>query len=61
VKKLVREMAPVFESQKVHREALASLRLFREAVQKEHATAALARRMVEYLYRAQNEPERRFV
>lgn len=60
VKKLVREMAPVFESQKVHREALASLRLFREAVQKEHATAALARRMVEYLYRAQHDPERRF-
>jgi tetratricopeptide (TPR) repeat protein len=60
VKKLVREMAPVFESQKVHREALASLRLFREAVQKEHATATLARRMVEYLYRAQHDPERRF-
>jgi tetratricopeptide (TPR) repeat protein len=60
VRKLVREMAPIFESQRVHREALAALRLFREAVQRERATAELARRMVAYLYRARNNPELRF-
>lgn len=60
VKELVREMAPVFESQGVHREALAALRLFKEAVQQEDATAALAREMINYLYKARHDPERRF-
>src|SRR5438105_2001910 len=31
VKELVREMSPIFEEQKIHREALAALILFRDA------------------------------
>jgi hypothetical protein len=44
----------------VHREALAALKLFCEAVEEETATAELARRIVGYLYRAQHQPELRF-
>lgn len=60
VKELVREMAPIFEEQKIHREALAALILFRDAALEERATAALARRLVHYLTEARHDPERRF-
>jgi tetratricopeptide (TPR) repeat protein len=60
VKELVREMAPIFEEQKVHREALAALTLFRDAALQEKATAALARSLVRYLTEARHDPERRF-
>lgn len=60
VKSLAREMAPIFEAQKVHREALAALLLFREAVEQDAATAGLARRVVAYLYRARHDPDLRF-
>jgi tetratricopeptide (TPR) repeat protein len=60
VKALAREMAPIFEAQQVHREALAALLLFRKAVEQDAATAALARRVVKYLYRARHDPELRF-
>jgi tetratricopeptide (TPR) repeat protein len=60
VKELVREMAPIFEKQKVHREALAALTLFRDAALQETATAALAQRLVRYLTEARHDPERRF-
>ncbi|HEX3531314.1 MAG TPA: helix-turn-helix transcriptional regulator [Thermoanaerobaculia bacterium] len=60
VKELVREMAPIFEEQKIHREALAALILFRDAALQETATAALARRLVRYLTEARHDPERRF-
>jgi tetratricopeptide (TPR) repeat protein len=60
VKTLAREMAPIFEAQEVHREALAALLLFRKAVEQDAATAALARRVVKYLYRARHDPELRF-
>jgi tetratricopeptide (TPR) repeat protein len=60
VKELVREMSPIFEQQKVHREALAALALFRDAALQETATAALARRLVRYLTEARHDPERRF-
>jgi transcriptional regulator with XRE-family HTH domain len=46
VKALAREMAPVFESRGVAREALASLSLFLEAAQQETATVELASRAI---------------
>lgn len=60
VKLLAREMGPIFKAQGVHREALAALKLFWEAAEKESATLELARQMVEYLYRAQHNPKLRF-
>lgn len=60
VQLLARQMAPVFQAQGVHREALAALRLFRDAAERESATADLARRLVRYLLRAQHNPELRF-
>ena len=60
VKALARQMAPIFKAQGVHREALAALKLFCEAAEKEAATVELARRVVQYLYRAQHQPELRF-
>jgi transcriptional regulator with XRE-family HTH domain len=60
VKTLAREMAPIFQAQGVHREALATLRLFCEAAERELATVELARKVVEYLYRARYNPLLRF-
>jgi tetratricopeptide (TPR) repeat protein/DNA-binding XRE family transcriptional regulator len=45
VRQLTRELAPVFESQRISREALATLLLFREAVEQETLTLELARRL----------------
>jgi tetratricopeptide (TPR) repeat protein len=47
VKTLTRELAPVFESQRVSREALATLALFREAVEQDTLTLELARQLLE--------------
>ena len=52
VKALTPELVRVFESKGVHREALAALRLFQEAVEREEATAELARRVLRYLFRS---------
>lgn len=52
VKLLAEELTEVFKSKGVHREALASLRLFQKAVESEMATIELARRVIRYLYRA---------
>lgn len=60
VKVLARQMAPIFQAQGVHREALAALQLFRDAAEREEATAELARRLVEYLHRARHDPALRF-
>jgi tetratricopeptide (TPR) repeat protein len=60
VKALARELAQVFESNGVHREALAALRLFREAAEREEATAELARRVLGYLFRARYDRGLRF-
>ncbi len=57
VKILARQMAPIFQTQGVHREALAALKLFRAAAEREEATAELARRLVHYLHRARYNPE----
>jgi transcriptional regulator with XRE-family HTH domain len=60
VKTLAEEMRPVFQSQGVHREALAALRVFSEAAAREAVTLDLARRLVAYLERARHDPELRF-
>jgi tetratricopeptide (TPR) repeat protein len=60
VKALARELAALFDSKGVHREALAALRLFREAVDQEQATAELARSILGYLFRARHDPGLRF-
>jgi tetratricopeptide (TPR) repeat protein len=60
VKDLCRELALVFDSRGVHREALAALRLFLDAVEREEATAEQARRILGFLFRARHDPGLRF-
>jgi tetratricopeptide (TPR) repeat protein len=60
VRALAEELLAIFKAQAVHREALAALALFCKAAAKETATVELARRLVEFLYRAQHDPELRF-
>jgi transcriptional regulator with XRE-family HTH domain len=60
VRALAEEMRWIFKAQGIHREALAALALFRRAAAEERATQELARRLVQYLYRAQYDPELRF-
>jgi tetratricopeptide (TPR) repeat protein len=55
------EMLWIFKSQGVHREALAALRLFCEAAQRETATVELARKVGHFLRRAQLNPDLAFV
>jgi tetratricopeptide (TPR) repeat protein len=52
VKALAHNLSEVFESKKVHQEALVALRLFQEAAVKEAVTAAQARRILDYLFMA---------
>jgi hypothetical protein len=60
VKALTRDLPAVFEAEEVHREALAALRLFHEAAEREAATAELARRVLRYLFRARHDEGFRF-
>jgi tetratricopeptide (TPR) repeat protein len=60
VRKLARGLAEVFRSNGVHREALAALRLFQEAAERETATADLVRRVLRFLYRARHDQGLRF-
>lgn len=60
VKRLAEEIFPVFESQDVHREALAALRLFQEAARQEQLTVKAVRELVKYLKEARTDPSRRF-
>jgi transcriptional regulator with XRE-family HTH domain len=60
VQLLARQMAPIFHTQGVHREALAALKLFREVAEQEAVTVEFARRLVAYLHRAQHNPQLRF-
>ncbi len=60
VKAMARELVAVFDSKGVHREALAALRLFLEAAEREEATAELARRVLRYLFRARHDEGLRF-
>ncbi|HEX7182036.1 MAG TPA: tetratricopeptide repeat protein, partial [Thermoanaerobaculia bacterium] len=60
VKELAPELAAILNSKGLHREALAALRLFRDAVERETATAELARRVLRYLFRARHDQGLRF-
>lgn len=60
VQALAPELAAMFQAKGIHREALAALRLVHEATQGETATTDLARRALEYLYRARHDPSLRF-
>jgi hypothetical protein len=60
VRRLAAEMLWIFKAQGIDREALAALRVFREATEKEAATAELARRVGDFLHRALREPGLRF-
>lgn len=60
VRRLTEEMLPIFTSQNIHREALAALRLFQEAVQQEFLTEALVQDLRSYLQAARYQPEVRF-
>src|SRR5215213_2071259 len=60
VKALARELAKVFDSKGVHREALAALRLFHEAVQRDEATTELTRGVLAFLFRARHDEGLRF-
>jgi tetratricopeptide (TPR) repeat protein len=60
VKSLSRGLAPIFKRKGVHREAEEALRLFQNAVERETATAELARRIVAFLYLARGNEGLRF-
>jgi tetratricopeptide (TPR) repeat protein len=60
IKELAREMLPIFQSQDVHREALAALALFQQAAIQEEATLDLVQRIAIYLNRARRDPGLRF-
>ena len=55
VRALTRGLPAVFAAEEVHREALAALRLFHAAAEREAATAELARRVLCYLFRARHD------
>ncbi|HEX7184570.1 MAG TPA: tetratricopeptide repeat protein [Thermoanaerobaculia bacterium] len=60
VKELSPELTVILKSKGLHREALAALRLFQEAIEHETATAELARRVLRYLFRARYDQGLRF-
>lgn len=60
VKELARQMGPIFRAQGVHREAIAALKVFRDAAEQDAVTAELARRVVDYLCRARRDPGLKF-
>ncbi|HBL28753.1 MAG TPA: hypothetical protein DD490_18110 [Acidobacteria bacterium] len=60
VKELAEEIKWVFHSKGLHDEALAALRLFQTAAERETLTVDVAERMVRYMYRAQSDPKLKF-
>jgi transcriptional regulator with XRE-family HTH domain len=60
VRTLARHMVPIFQSKKVHREALAALVLFRQAAEQGKATEELLQAILLYLRRARHQPELKF-
>jgi tetratricopeptide (TPR) repeat protein len=60
VRALALALAWIFDAEGVHPGTLAALRLFCQAAKKETATVELAQRLVDFLYRAQHDPELRF-
>lgn len=60
VRELAAEMIPIFQSQEIHREALAALAVFQAAAALDQATADLARDVAAFLVQARHEPGLRF-
>jgi tetratricopeptide (TPR) repeat protein len=60
VKALAPTLTEAFKSNGIHREALAALQLFQEAVEQDTATAELARRVLRFLFRARCDQGLRF-
>ena len=60
MKRLTEEVLPVFHSLGVHREALAALAMFRQAVDRERVTLRFIAELAAYLQRARGNPELAF-
>jgi hypothetical protein len=60
VRELAREMTPIFQSQEIHREALAALAVFQAAAALDSATVELAHEVAAFLVRARHDPGLRF-
>ncbi|MBW8876037.1 MAG: tetratricopeptide repeat protein [Acidobacteria bacterium] len=60
LKRLAEEIAPVFTSRQIHREALAALAFLKQAIEAETASAELVARVAAFLQRAENDPGLKF-
>jgi tetratricopeptide (TPR) repeat protein len=60
LKRIAAEMVVIFSSRQIHREALAAIAFFRQAVQTEKASLDLLRQVASFLEKAQHNPELRF-
>ena len=61
IKRVAAEIVTIFEAQRVQREAIAAVLLFRDAAEKEQVTAGLVRQLQDYLVKSKRNPELRFV
>lgn len=60
LKRLAEEMLPIFTSRQIHREALAAVAFFQQAVEAEQVNLQLVSSVTDFLRRAQHDPEQRF-
>ena len=60
LRELVGIMLPIFQSQDLHREALAALIVFRQAVEEETLTVARLHAILDFLHKARHKPDLRF-
>jgi tetratricopeptide (TPR) repeat protein len=60
LKRLAAEMVPIFASRQIHREALAALAVFQQAVAAERADVEVVAGVADYLQKARHAPELRF-
>jgi tetratricopeptide (TPR) repeat protein len=60
LKRVAEEMVPIFSSRQIHREALAALSYWRQAVEAEKACVDLVSSVASFLKRARHNPELRF-
>jgi tetratricopeptide (TPR) repeat protein len=58
--RLAAEMVPIFASRQIHREALAAVAFFQQAVEAERASVEVVERVAEFLRRARHSPEFQF-
>jgi hypothetical protein len=60
LKRVAEEMVPIFSSREIHREALAALSYWRQAVETEEVCVKLVAGVAAFLKRARHNPELRF-